>query len=449
MFRQKILRWSWLSVVLVLLISVVAYGCGGSAPATPAPAAPTKSQSAPAATAPATKPAAASTQAPAGTKAPGAPVATPAAAAPAKPSGTPIKVAHIAPLSGAFSPYGVGQQIAAKLALEDINGTGGINGRPLELDTFDSPFNPQQAVTGVRKVAEQDKVFAIVGPFSSGEVEAAAPVANQLQIPLIAAAATKPGIIAPNRPWAYRYVELDETAFPVAVDAFKKVYPSVKTFVITGDVKDAVYEYSLSKLWPRVLKEKGYELKETLNFERGMTDFSGLVTKIKGINPDGVGVTGNIGEVALVAKELERQGVKKPVITGFGTEMAPLLATVGTAAEGWVGPRHSSPENPDPAFQKFLARFNQQVKAQNIKIDQLSLEPATYDVLMILADIMRKNNITPETNLQQARTTIRDAFGKVKDWKGVFGTVSVGQDGETHWQAYPHVAKNGKWQLIK
>lgn len=446
MSKLRIGRLYALCLIVALGLSSVAYGCAAptptpvptKAPSAPAPAA-TKAPSAPQATA-------------APTKAPSAPPATPAAAAPAKaakPSGTPIKVAHIAPFSGAFSPYGIGQGIAAKLALEDINGSGGINGRPLELVVFDSPFNPQQAVTGLRKVAEQDKVFAVVGPFSSSEVEAAAPIANQLQIPLIAAAATKPGIIQPNRPWAFRYVELDETAFPVAVDGFKKVYPNAKTIVITGDVKDAVYEYSLRNLWPRVFKEKGLELKDTLDFERGMTDFSGLVTKIKGMNTDAVGVTGNIGEIALLAKELERQGVKKPTITGFGTEMAPLLATVGSAAEGWVGPRHSTPDNTDPLFQKFLPRFNDLIKAENVKIDQVSLEPATYDVLMILAEIMRQSNITPETNLQQARTAIREGFGKVKDRKGLFGTVSVGADGETHWTPFIHVARNGKWELVK
>ena len=427
MVEKKAQSVGVLWLLAVVLISLVAYGCSSAAPSPTATSAP-----------------------PTAAKTAVAPQATqPSAAAPAaaKPSGKPIKIGYMTPLSGRMANNGLLQQIAAKLAVDDINAAGGINGNPIELVTFDSPFDPQQAVTGVRKLAEQDKVFAITGPYASAECEAAGPIANQLQVPMISTSCAKPGVFPPNRPWAFGYVSMDEAGIPIAIDGYKKVYPNVKKMVIVGDTKEAVSENIVKNLFPKYLKEKGFEVLDTIGYETGTTDFSAIVTKIKGLNPDGIAVSDVLP--VNIAKELERQQVKLPVVTGYQVQPTPFLATVGPAGEGWVCVRYSTTENTDPTFQKFLSRFNAEVQKANIKIDQVSLEPGVYDVLTIIAETMRKNSIGPDTNLQQARTAIRDGFTNLKDRKGLYGSVSMSSDGVTAWQTYPHLAKNGKWELIK
>ncbi|MBI2953287.1 MAG: ABC transporter substrate-binding protein [Chloroflexi bacterium] len=415
--------------IAVLLLSIVAYGC--SSGATPTPTATAK------ATAPATKAPSTGAQPSVGLQPPG------------KPSGNPVKVGFMTPLTGRLADYGRLQEVAVKLAVEDINASGGINGKPFEVVPFDTAADPQQAVIGTRKFIEQDKVFAILGPFGSGEVETVAPIANQLQTPMVTASSSKPGIIPNNKPWAFRYAELDENGLQVALDAYKKTYTNVKKVLIIGDTKESVSEYIVRTIFPRLLKERGYEVLDTIPFETGITDFSAIVSKAKGINPDGIAFNsawpGHIG----FAKEMERQAVKTPVVTSYTLQPGPFLSSVGSAGEGWVGVRYSTIENPDPDFQKFLARFNERVQAANLKIDQVSLEPGFYDTMMIFADIMRKANIGAETNLQQGRTTIREGLTKLKNWKGPYGVVSMSADNEMHWQQYPHIAKGGKWMLIK
>src|SRR5690606_2528028 len=63
--------------------------------------------------------------------------------------------------------------IAVEMADEEINAKGGIKGKKIKLITFDTAGKPEQAVVGLRKLAEDDKVLAIVGPFSSGEARVA------------------------------------------------------------------------------------------------------------------------------------------------------------------------------------------------------------------------------------------------------------------------------------
>ena len=74
------------------------------------------------------------------------------------------------------------QRIAAQIAVDEINARGGINGRMVRIETFDSSGKPEQAVVGVRTLEKDEKVLAIIGPFSSSEARVAFPIAERLKI---------------------------------------------------------------------------------------------------------------------------------------------------------------------------------------------------------------------------------------------------------------------------
>src|SRR3990172_2128653 len=305
-------RWVAGLAAVAAIVAVLVTGCAPAAAPTPTPtkaapaATPTRGAPKVEATKPAEKPA-----------------ATPTTAA-AKPTGAPVKVGFVVPLSGALSSYGLLQRIAGRLAEEDINGSGGINGSPLQLVIEDSPFDPKQAVTAVRKLAEQDKAFAIVGPYATAEMEVAAPLANELKLVVASGSATQLGLAEANRPWAFQMNVRDATNTPPAIDLFKKLHPNVKRVVLTGDTKEAVTEYMVKDLMPKLLKEKGLDIIDTVPFDRGTTDFSAIVTKIKGLNPDGIVIASLMPEAMGMAKELQRQQVKAPVMTDGHPTGGPL-----------------------------------------------------------------------------------------------------------------------------
>src|SRR6476620_2067792 len=80
-----------------------------------------------------------------------------------------IKIGNIVvtavPLKGPGEP----SVAAVDLAVEQINGSGGINGKKIELFRFDTSSDPKQASIGARKLMQDDTVLAVVGPLSSGE----------------------------------------------------------------------------------------------------------------------------------------------------------------------------------------------------------------------------------------------------------------------------------------
>lgn len=376
---------------------------------------------------------------------------TPASPPPAQ--GTPIKIGFVTPLSGALSSYGVLQRIAVRLAEEDANAAGGVNGAPLQLVIEDSPFDPKQAVTVVRKLAEQDKVFAIVGPYATAEFEVAAPLSNDLKVAVVSPSAMKVGVATKNRPYAFQMNLRDDIAQPPAIDVYKKLYPNVKKVVLTGDTKDAVAEYMTKEVFPKLLKEKGLEVIDTVPFERGMTDFSAVVTKIKGLNPQGIVVAALMPEAIGLAKELERQAVKAPVLASAHVTGGPIVQLGGTAVEGWVMPGLMDYTNPDPMVQSFVNRFFKAAAADDSvkpKPEHLVTEGTYYDTVMILADIMRKAGVKADTPLQQARDKVRDSLQNLKGYKGVVGAINMAPSGEAERQPQiVLVAEKGKYKVVK
>ncbi len=442
-------KWGVGLMAMAAILVLLAAACAPAATPTPTP-----TKAAPAATpttaaAPkveATKPAAEPTK-------PAAPAATPTTAAAAKPTGAPVKIGFVVPLSGALSSYGLLQRIAGRLAEEDINSSGGINGSPMQLVIEDSPFDPKQAVTAVRKLADQDKVFAIVGPYATAEMEVAAPLANELKLVVASGSATKLGLAEANRPWAFQMNVRDATNTPPAIDLFKKLNPNVKKVVLTGDTKEAVTEYMVKDLLPKLLKEKGLDVIDTVPFDRGTTDFSAIVTKIKGLNPDGIVIASLMPEAMGMAKELQRQQVKAPVMTDGHPTGGPLFQLAGESVEGWVMPTYFDWENPDPKVQSFAKRFFERAQSDasvTPKPAHMVTEGSYYDTVMIVADILRKAGVKGDTPLQEARQKVMEGMTNLKDYPGVGGKISMLSSGNTDRQPTPAlVLEKGKYKIVR
>src|SRR2546422_10349826 len=106
-----------------------------------------------------------------------------------------IKVGLAISLTGAANIYGPSQQNGAKLAMEQINASGGIAGAKIALVVEDDASARDQGITVFRKFINEDKVAAILGPTLSGVAAGAHPVAQQAGVPVIAISNTGVGIV--------------------------------------------------------------------------------------------------------------------------------------------------------------------------------------------------------------------------------------------------------------
>ncbi|MDP2662609.1 MAG: ABC transporter substrate-binding protein, partial [Dehalococcoidia bacterium] len=364
-----------------------------------------------------------------------------------------VKIGFINPLTGPLAPYGFLERLAVNMAMEDVNASGGINGSPLQLVTDDSPFDPKQAVTVVRKQTETDKVFGIVGPYSSGEMEVAAPLANQLQIVVASGSSTKVGVAEANRPWAFQMNVPDAVAQPVTIAAYKKLYPNVKNLVLVGDTKNAVTQAMMVDQFPKLLPAAGFTVVDTIAFDTGVTDFSAIVTKIKNAKPDGIVVATLQTEALGLAKEFKTQGITAPVMTDAHPIGGPVVELAGGSVDGWVMPSLFDWQNPDPKVAAWVKRYYDKAAADSSispKPNHLVVEATYYDTVMIMADIMRKAGVKATTDLQTARKAILDGFTNLKGYQGIGGPMNMLPSGNAERVAPPpFVVDKGTYKVLR
>ncbi|MDP2937366.1 MAG: ABC transporter substrate-binding protein [Dehalococcoidia bacterium] len=439
MRRHSKPRWMGLLALAAALVLATA----ACAPAAAPTATPTKA------------PAAAPTTASQATKPLGTP-ATGAAASPttvaSKPTGNPVKIGYITPVTGPAAAFGLMESVMVSLGEEDVNGSGGINGSPLQIVKFDSPSDPQQAVTGVRKLAGDEKAFAIIGPWFSGEFEVAAPLANDLQIPLIGMRVTKPGMTDNNRPWAFRITVTDDILTPALVAAFKKANPNVKNVLVVGDTKNSVTESMVKDVWPKYLKDAGFNVQGSVGYDSGTSDFSAIVTKIKDAKPEAIAYSATpAGNPVGFAKELYNQQVRVPVMNTIHFINGPFISQAAKEMEGWLTVSQFDPSNPDPKVQAVIKRWQAQADADTKvpKPARVTVEGNAYDVVSIIGDIMRKAGIKADTSVQDARPKIRDGFANLKDYKGISGNITMKPNGDATTLPTVMIARNGAWEVMK
>ena len=97
----------------------------------------------------------------------------------------PIRIGAVLPFSGGVELYGQQAKLGLELAVKDINAAGGILGRPVKVIYADDKTNPASAATAIHALIESDGVLAVVGPITSRNLNAIAPVAESLKTPLL------------------------------------------------------------------------------------------------------------------------------------------------------------------------------------------------------------------------------------------------------------------------
>lgn len=368
---------------------------------------------------------------------------------------TPVKttltVGLVVPLTGSLAGYGARQKAAVNLAVEDVNSAGGINGTALEVVILDDAADSQEASILVRRLAEEDKVLAVVGPFSNSGFEAAAHIAGVLAIPLVTASATKPGVTEQNRPWVFRFSLVESVATSKAIEAFRKLYPNARRIVLAGDTRDSVSEYRVKTLYTAAVKAAGLEVIGMVPFETGTSNYDGIVAQIKALGPDGIAYSSSTAEAIGIAKELQRQGVKAPVIASFQNWQGPEIVLGGDVMDGWITAGTFDEDAQDPGAQSYLGRFAAAAEADPMIIKPVYSGVATqaYDTIMALAEVMRQTRVLPDTDIKQARLAIQQGLQGLKDFKGLTGQVSMLPGGDITFNPLPFVARGGKWILVK
>jgi branched-chain amino acid transport system substrate-binding protein len=345
-----------------------------------------------------------------------------------------VKIGFLGDLTGSVAMYGKPTLQGMKMAADEINAAGGINGKKIEIVEADNRGDKQEGASVTQKFITRDKVVAVVGDPTTGITKVAAPICQKAGVVLLSAGATGTGVVELGD-YVFRNTLLDSVAVPALVDYFTTSMNYKKVAIVTSVDND--FSVGLTQVFKDAIKSKDIQIVADEKIKDGDKDFSGQVTNIKAKNPDLIFFSAYYTEGALFMKEVRKQGLKVNMFGGDGLYSPTLIELGGQALEGSMVYVGFSPEQPTPETAKFIDDF----KAKNNGQTPGLFEAQGYDAVQMLADSMKRANSTDPK-------VFKDELAKTKDFKGVSGTVTVRDNREPlKSPVYLLEVKDGKFTL--
>jgi branched-chain amino acid transport system substrate-binding protein len=330
-------------------------------------------------------------------------------------TGDTIKIGLVASLSGNQKPWGDDSVNGARLALDEFNAAGGLNGKRVELMVGDSASKAESAKTAAEKLIS-DGVIGIVGEVSSSNTIQIARSAFEAGIPVVAIGATRTDLtdIGAN---VFRVCYTDDFQGPVmATFAYEKL--GLRKVGVGTDTRQAYSQY-LSKSFSDKFKSLGGEIVTEVFYEEGNTQFGGQINELKSKNPDGVFLSGYFPEVGPFAQQARSAGLNVPLFGGDGWDSPELLNSGGDAIIGGFFCNHYTNADERPQVVAFLDAHRQKYN----KLPGTTMGALGYDAMKLMLDALKR---AEATNSRALLTAIE----ATENFPGVSGDITLrGQRG--------------------
>ncbi|RST72964.1 ABC transporter substrate-binding protein [Siminovitchia acidinfaciens] len=248
-----------------------------------------------------------------------------------------IKIGSIIDASGSAAPLGKPEEETIKMIIDEVNDQGGIDGKKIKLISIDSKSDQNEAVLGMKKLIEQEKVTAIVGGTISGNSLAMIPLAEKAQVPYISLAASKqinnPDDNSP-REWTFKTAQGDDVVIPKLLEYLEgKNLKKVAWLSVANS-----YGTSGHEEFEKLKGDYGIESVIEEEFEATVNDAKSMLTRVKKANPEAIIVWGTAQESAVVTKNIREIGLDVPIIESHGIGTKEFIELAGDAANGVIFP---------------------------------------------------------------------------------------------------------------
>jgi branched-chain amino acid transport system substrate-binding protein len=321
-----------------------------------------------------------------------------------------IRIGVAEALSGGAAQYGISIRNGFDLAVEEINGAGGVNGNRIALVVEDEQGKKDEAINAFKKLIFQDKVLMLFGPTLSNSAQAADPIAQASKIVVFGTSNTADGITSIGD-HVFRNSVTEADVLPVTIRTAAKAANIRKVAVLYGN--DDVFTKSGYDNFKKALDDAHIPVTTTETFAKGDVDFKAQLTKIKATNPDALVLSALIAEGAPIMVQARQIGLNVPVIGGNGMNSVKVFDLAKGASDGlWVGSPWSI-ENRTPENNSFIIAYT---KKYSSPPDQFAAQ--AYDAMHIAVAALKNVKLTGD--LAKDREAVQAALPPVK-WTGATG----------------------------
>ena len=324
-----------------------------------------------------------------------------------------IKVGAILAVTGGASFLGGPEARTLEMMVQEINAVGGINGNKIELIIKDSAGDPEKAISFAKQLIEEDKVFAIIGPSTSGETMKIKNIVEEAQMILLSCAAAEV-IVNPVAKYVFKTPQKDSHAVQKIYGTMKDMGIS-KIAVLTGNTG---FGNAGKEQLEAIAPEFGIEILASEVYDKKETDLSAVVAKLMANKDIQAVVNWSIVPAqGILAKNMRQAGWEVPLFQSHGFGNIKYVEAGGAASEGIIFPAgrllvaEDLPEtNPQKAL---LIKYKDDYESKFT--DEVSTFGGhAYDALTILVRGIKKAGLDKEK--------VRDA---IENLQGVAGTAGI------------------------
>lgn len=332
-------------------------------------------------------------------------------APPVKIEGDTIKVGIVASLSGENKPWGDDSVEGAKMAVQEINDKGGINGKKVELLVQDDASTPEGGKTAAEKLLSQN-VVEILGEVSSSITIQIANSAFEKNVPVVDIGGTKTTLtdIGSN---VFRVCYTDDFQGPVmATFAYEEL--GLRNVALMTDNQQA-YSQGLSASFKEEFEKLGGKIVDEEKYNTSDTQFGGQLNAMKEKNPDGVFMSGYFTQVGPIAQQARAAGITAKFLGGDGWDSPTLLDSGKDAIIGGFMCNHYNNKEKRPEVTEFLKKWG---AAHGGKEPGTTMAALGYDAAAVGLDAIKRSK-SPDS------AGIIAALDETENFPGVSGNITL------------------------
>ncbi len=314
-----------------------------------------------------------------------------------------------------------------------------VLGRPVKLALADNKTEPVEAANAASLLLKKEKAVAFIGPETSTRALAAAPIAEQNQIPLISSSATNP-ILTQGRKYVFRTCFADPWQGVVAARYAYRNLGARQAAVLMDISQD--YSVGLGSFFMREFASLGGKIVAHTKCATSDQDFSAQLGTIKAAGADLLYLPNYYTEDALAARQAQELGLTIPILSGDGADAPELIKIGGAAVEGLAFTTHGHRQGAvSPLAQDFLARYDQARAKGELKEELTAFHLLSADAYFVLLEAMERAG-----GLEGPK--VRQALAATKDFQGVSGKLTIGADGNAVKGATILKVQDGKFVYV-
>lgn len=355
-------------------------------------------------------------------------------------SDTEILIGSMADLSGVTAVQGVNNADGMRMAFDEINAKGGINGRKVRFIVEDNEYTVPKAVQAMNKLLNRDNVFACIGNGGTPMNDAVMPMMFEKGVPNV----------FPTTCARSMYEPFNKYKFGQFASYYDQMRSGVKHFATTKNIKVVGAMYQDTDYGRDVLagaqaqvEAMGLKMGGTTGHKPTDTDFNASVTKLRDAGCELVVLGSIVKDTVLILQTAHKMGWNPIFMGNFATYSTAVAEAPGGPAEGFysMSPApYRYPDDPRPAVHAFATKFK-----STFGIDVNYLGEAGYTAVQFTIAALQKAGRDLSTDSFIA------AMETMKDWRDIFEGPALSLSPTDHHasnQSFLSVVKDARWTPV-